>query len=129
MSEINNAGETLHPVRVAEELSIEAENRSISSSTSDIIIEKIAPVTKDDLYSADEEHGEKKRPILDDSPLESKKKKVEFEGANVEPAPPPYTPATAEAVKIPFWKKRWFLLAPIGGLVLLIIVVAVSLAV
>jgi len=101
MSEISTAGETLHPVRVAEELSIEAENRSISSSTSDIVIEKIAPVTKDDLYSADEEHGEK-RQILDDSPLESKKKKAEFEGANVEPAPPPYTPATAEAVKIPF---------------------------
>jgi hypothetical protein len=42
---------------VAEELSIEAENRSISSSISDIVIEKVSPVTKDDLYSADEELG------------------------------------------------------------------------
>jgi hypothetical protein len=130
MAESTTPKETLHPAQAEEGMSIEPERASSSSTISDTTHEKIVPVSKDDLYSADETIGEKKLQILEELPSEKKKKKAEFEETVPEDAaPPPYAPVSAAERKPPLWKKRRFLLAVIGGLVVLIIVLAVSLGV
>ncbi|KAE9366575.1 hypothetical protein N431DRAFT_471621 [Stipitochalara longipes BDJ] len=130
MDESITAREHLRMVQ-PEELSIDPNHGSTSSAISDLTHEKIAPISdNDDLYSADEIITEKKIPIVEDIPSEKKKKKAEFDDADPEDAaPPPYAPALAEEIRRPLWKRRWFLLAVIGGLIVLIIVLAVSLGV
>jgi hypothetical protein len=128
MAETTTPKETLHPAEA--DMSIEPENGSGSSIISNKTHEKIAPVSEDDLYSADETIEEKKLNILEEVPSRKKKKKAEFEETVLEDAaPPPYAPASAEERKLPIWKNRWFLLAVIGGLLVFIIVIAVSLGV
>jgi hypothetical protein len=79
MTENTTPKETLHPGQVEEDLNIEPKHGSSPSTISDTTPKKIAPVSEDDLYSADETIGENKLQILEDVPSEKNKKRAKFE--------------------------------------------------